>query len=290
MSNADNWQKLVQDPEFNQTLSIVYELNIALIKVLNTREVTLTTLSELKKNIEENHNIAQKVKPGGKVIKAAGSIVSLAGFGLSFFTYGASLGLTGVGSALYGVGEVTCAAIEISGNLAITQRDLKNAQIILDTDREMMENAKKLVDKLANLIRSLEHKYPTIPSNDIKELVRLYASLLISGLQNVYLSKDGVLDIGRAVFSLMKSGSKTGSHTVWSGLSVWKKGLSVAYAVLEVKYLVQEVQEIISLIGEVQDYERIGKSSSEAAQKLEKVIAELEQHRNDLIESLSSDN
>lgn len=289
MSNADNWQKLVQDPEFNQTLSIVYELNIALIKVLNTREVTLTTLSKLKKNIEENHNIAQKVKLGGKVITAAGSVVSLAGFGLSFFTYGASLGLTGVGSALYGVGGVTCAAIEI-GNLAITQRDLKKAQIILDTDREMMENAKKLDDKLANLIRSLEHKYPTIPSNDIKELVRLYASPLISGLYNVYLSKDGVLDIGRAVFSLMKSGSKTGSHTVWSGLSVWKKGLSVAYAVLEVKYLVQEVQEIISLIGEVQDYERIGKSSSEAAQKLEKVIAELEQHRNDLIESLSSDN
>lgn len=282
-SNADNCQKLVQDPEFEQTLSTVYELYIALMKALSTREVTLTNLNKLKKDIEENHNSFQKIKLGGKVITAAGSVLSLAGFGSSFFTFGASLGLTGVGSVLYGVGGVTCAIADI-GNLAMTQQNLKNAQMILDTDREMMESAKKLDDKLANLISSLEHKYPTIPSSDIKKLIRLYATPLMSGLYNVH-----DINIGRATFSLIKSGSKTGSHTVWSGLSFWDKGLSVTYAALDVIYLVKDVQEINSLTWEIRNYEKLGKSSSEAAQKIEEIVAELEQNRNDLIESLSSE-
>ena len=122
----DDCQKLVQDPEFEQTLSTANELNIALIKVLTTREVTLTILNKLKKNIEENHNILQKVKLGGTVTTAAGSVTSLTGFGLSFFTFGTSLALTGVGTALYGIGGVACTGAEISNHI-LTERDLKNA-------------------------------------------------------------------------------------------------------------------------------------------------------------------
>ena len=285
----DDCQKLVQDPEFEQALSTVYELKLALMEVLTTRKVTLTSLNELKTNIEETHNIVQKIKLGGTVITAAGSVISLAGFGLGFFTCGASLVLTGVGSALYGVGGVAHAGAEIS-NIVMTQRDLTNAQLILDTDREMMERAMKLDGKLANLISSLEHKYPTIPSSNVKKMIRLYALPLFSGVHNLHLSKDGVLDIGRAVFSLMESGSKTGSCTMWSGLSVWRKGLSVTYAALDVIYLVLEVQDIISMIREVQEYERTGKSTSEAAQKIDEVIFELEQHRNELMKLMASRN
>ena len=289
MFTIDDCQKLVQDPEFEQALSTAYELNLALMEVLRTREVTLTTLNKLKTNIEETHNIIQKVKIGGTVITAAGSVISLTGFGLSFFTYGASLGLTGVGSALYRVGGVAYAGAEIC-NIVMTQRDLKNAQKILDTDRKMMERAMKLDGKLANLISSLERKYPTIPSSDVKNMIRLYALPLFNVVQNLYLSKDGVMDIGRAVFSLMESGSKTGSGTVWSGLSVRKKRISLSYAALDVMYLVLEVQDIISMIREVQEYERIGKSTSEAAQKLDKVIFELKQHTNEIMELMSLGN
>ena len=72
------------------------------------------TLKKLKNDIEETHNIIQKVKLGETVITAAGSVISLAGIGLSFYTFGASLTLTGVGTALYGVGGVTRVGAEIS--------------------------------------------------------------------------------------------------------------------------------------------------------------------------------
>jgi hypothetical protein len=223
------------------------------------------------------------------VITAAGSVISLTGFGLSFFTLGTSLALTGAGTALYGVGGVICTSAEIT-NVILIQRDLKNAQIVLDMDREVMDSAKKLDDKLAKLIHSLEHKYPTIPSSDIKKLIRLYALPLLNGINCVYQLKDGVLDIGRAIFSPMESVAKTGSRSVWSGLSVWGKGLSVVYAASDVIYLVKEVHDIISMITEIQAYERVGKSASEAAHKLELVIFELEQHKNDLLELVASGN
>jgi hypothetical protein len=248
--------------------------------------VTLTNLKKLKNSVEETHNIIQKVKLGGTIITSTGSVLSLTGFGLSFFTLGTSYALTGAGTALYGVGGVVCAGAEIC-NVILTQRDLNNAQIILDTDREMMDSAKKLDDKLAKLIRSLEHKYPTIPSSDIRKLLMLHARTLINGL---YQSKNGVLDAGKVLFSLMKSVSKTGSHTVWSGLSVWGKGFSVVSAAADVIYLVKQVHDIISMIREIQEYERVGKSASEAAHKLEQVIFELEQHRNDLLELVASGN
>ena len=88
----------------------------------------------------------------------------------------------------------------------------------------------------------------------------------------------------------MESASKTGSGTVWSGLSVWGKGLSVVYAASDVIYLAYEVHNTISMIREIQEYERGGKSASEAAKKLEKVINELEQHRNNLLELMASGN
>lgn len=244
------------------------------------------TLKKVKNDIEETHNIIQKVKLGGTVITAAGSVISLAGFGLSFYTFGASLTLTGVGTALYGVGGATCFGAEIC-NVTLTQYDLNHAQRVLDTDREMMDNAMKLDDKLAKLISSLEHKYPTIPSSDIKKLIRKYALPSFNGIHSVYLSKDGVLEIGKGI---MESTSKTSSRTVWSGLSVWKKGLSVVYAASDVIYLIIEVRDTISMIREIQEYERGGKSASEAAQGLEQVIVELEQHRDDLLELMASGN
>lgn len=142
-------------------------------------------------------------------------------------------------------------------------------------------------DKLAKLISSLEHKYPTIPSSDIKTLIRQHALPILNGIHSVYLSKDGVLEIGKGI---MESASKTGSGTVWSGLSVWGKGLSVVYAASDVIYLAYEVHNTISMIREIQEYERGGKSASEAAKKLEKVINELEQHRNNLLELMASGN
>ena len=107
-----------------------------------------------------------------------------------------------------------------------------------------MDNAMKLDDKLAELTSSLEHKYPTIPSNDIKKLIRQHALPLLNGIHSVYQSKDGVLEIGKGSFPLMESASKTGSCTVWSGLSVWKKGRSVVYPASDVIYLVNEVHDI----------------------------------------------
>ena len=244
--------------------------------------MTLLTLKKLKNDLEETHNVIQKVKVGGTMITATGSVISLAGFGLSFFSFGASLTLTGVGTALYGVGGMTYVSADIS-NVILTQRDLNHAQRLLDTDREMMDNAMKLDDKLAKLISSLEHKYPTIPSSDIKKLIRQHALPLLNGI-------DGVLEIGKGVFPLMKSASKTGSGTVWSGLSVWGKGLSVVYAALDIVYLVKEVYDTISIVREIQEYERGGKSASETVHKLEKVIIELEQHRNDLSELMALGN
>ena len=252
------------------------------MNVLATREVTLANLTKLKQNIEESYNIRQKVKIGGTAITIAASALSLAGLGLSFFTSGTSLVLTGVATALHGAGGVTHAGADIV-YLAVEQRDLKDAQMALDTDREMMESAKKLNDQLANLISSLEHKYPSIPSKDIKELIRLYAPPILNGLYDLHLSKDGIYGIGRAIITLTRSGSKSGSPTVWSGLSVWDKRLSIAYAIADVYYLRQGIQNINSMKGEVQAYETSGKSNSDAAQILEEMIFKLEHHRNELL-------
>ena len=70
----------------------------------------------------------------------------------------------------------------------------------------------------------------------------------------------------------------------------WGKRLNVIYAALDVICLLQKVQDIVSMIREIQEYERIGKSTSKAAQIIEEVIFELKQHRNELMELMALGN
>ena len=288
MGREEDLQNLIDDPQFEQAMTTLNNLNGAIVIVLSTRETTLRNLKKLKREVEESYDKSRKALIGGTTGTVVGSALAITGFGLSFFTFGASLGFTVAGTVLSAAGGVTAAGADI-GYLVVTQHNFKHVQMALDTDREMMEKAKRLNDELATLLDSLAVRYPTIPQEDtftILHQCQRFGKPAAKAMWSGYKLIDGAFDIGKTVATVAgatKAGAKVSHRTVWSGLSTAKKVVGVVGVVFDVVFIPIDLLVMVKAAIDVHKYETQGESNSVAAEEIGKLIKQLEQHRDQLI-------
>ena len=154
--SQDQYQRLIEDPEFKQAGETLNKLDSTVTNLLASRETTLINLRKLKRDVEESYDKSRKARIGGTTATVTGSVLAIVGFGLSFVTFGASLGLTIAGGILAASGGITICGAEL-GYLVVSKKDFQNAQSACDTDREMMKKAPKLSEGLDDNINSLSN-------------------------------------------------------------------------------------------------------------------------------------
>ena len=214
-----------------------------------------------------------------------GSTLAIAGFGLSFVTFGLSLGLTAAGTILSAAGGVTVAGANI-GYLAVSSRSLKHAKMAVETDQEMMEEAKKLNNKLAKIVDSLVEKYPTFTRDDILVMLcncarygKAYAKVLWSGYKIV----DGGFDIGRTIATATGRGASAAARTtVWAGLSTAKQVVNVVGVAMDIVSIPVDLFVMIKASIDVHKFKTTGESNSNVAKKIGGFIKQLEEHQDEL--------
>ena len=210
MGREEDCQNLIDDPQFEQAMTTLSNLTGAIATVLSTRETTLRNLKKLKREVEESYDKSRKVLIGGTMGTVVGLTLISIGTGLSFVTLGASLGFTATGTILCAVGGVTAASADIRHRV-VSQHNFKHVQMALDTDREMMEKAKRLDDELATLLDSLVVRYPTIPQDDISTILhqcQRFGKLAAKAMWSGY---NGAFDIRKTVATVAcatKAGAK----------------------------------------------------------------------------------
>ena len=209
---------LLQDPQLQEAIQIGKEFKSSIESCLAVRDITLENLRKLKHNTEESYDKSRKARIGGTVATITGATLGIVGFGLSFVTFGASLGLMVAGGIIAGAGGVTIGGAEI-GNFAVSKSNLKSAQAACDTDREAMEKAKHLHDRLASCIESLQTKHPRFSEERIRTIVVnmvKYGKSGVKGAYSAYKLIDAAWDVGRNIYTaaeIAKAGAQVGART-----------------------------------------------------------------------------
>ena len=279
MGREEDCQNLIDDPQFKQAMTTLSNLTGAIATVLSTRETTLRNLKKLKREVEESYDKSRKVLIGGTTGTVVGLALISIGTGLSFVTLGASLGFTATGFILFAVGGVTAAGADVRHRV-VSQHNFKHVQMALDTDREMMEKAKRLDDELATLLDSLVVRYPTIPQDDISTILhqcQRFGKLAAKAMWSGYKLIDGAFDIGKTVATVAdvtKAGVK---------VSTAKRVVGVVDVVFDVVSIPINPFVMVKAATDVHKYKTQGESNSAAAEKIGKLIKQLEQHRDQLI-------
>ena len=290
MSRGKEYKKFIEDGEFQEALDTLTDFKTAIRLLLTSRESSIRFLKKLKKEVEESYDKSRKARIGGTVGTVVGSGLAITGFGLSFVTFGASLALTVIGATMSAAGGITLAGADI-GYLVVSQMDLKQAQKVLDVDREMMEKAQKINEKLDKLLESLEEKYPTIPKEGIWQMVRhcwQYGKPAGKALWSGYKLIDGTFDVARTtmtVISAAKTGAKVGGTTLWVGLSTAKRVAGVVGVAFDAVFIPVDLAFMIKAAVDVHKYRETGESNSAVAKTIGDLITKLEQHRDQVIEN-----
>ena len=278
-------EELINDPQFQEAVSTMTDLKTAIRLLLTSRESSIKILQKLKAEVEDSYDKSRKARIGGTVGTVVGSAMAITGFGLSFVTFGTSLVFTVIGASLSAAGGLTLAGADI-GYLVVSQLDLKNAQKVLDVDREMMEKAKKLNEKLVGLLDSLAERFPSIPKADIWQILHQcweYGKPAGKALWHGYKLIDGSTDIARTAVTIAST-AKTGARTtVWAGLSTAKHVANVVGVVLDVVFIPVDLAFMLKASYDVHKYKTTGKSNSAAAKKLGEFITQLEEHRDKVV-------
>lgn len=153
----------------------------------------------------------------------------------------------------------------------------------------MMEEAKKLNDKLAKIVDSLAELYPSLTRESIFAILcncarygDAYARVLWSGYKVV----DATFDTGRTIYTFAGKSAATATRTtVWAGLNTTKQVLSVAGAALDVVTIPIDLYFMIRASIDVHNYKKTGQSNSDIAKQIGGFIQQLEEHRDELIKS-----
>ena len=275
---------LLQDPQLQEAVQIGKELKSSIESCLAVRDITLENLRKLKHNTEESYDKSRKARIGGTVATITGATIGIIGFGLSFVTFGASLGLTVAGGILAGAGGITIGGAEI-GNFAVSKTHLKNAQAACDTDREAMEKAKHLHDRLASCIESLQTRHPRFSEERIRTIVInmvKYGKSGVRGAYSAYQLIDAAWDAGRNIYTaaeIAKAGVQVGTRTVWAGLSTAGRVVSGVTVAFDLIFIPIDLAVLIKSAYDVHKYKRGRGSNSAVAKKIGEFIENLEQNR-----------
>lgn len=279
---------LLQDPQLQEAVQIGNELKSSIEACLAIRDITLENLRKLKHNTEESYDKSRKARIAGTVGTITGATIGVVGFGLSFVTFGASLGLTVAGGILAGAGGVTIGGAEI-GNFAVSKTHLKNAQAACDTDREAMEKAKHLHDRLTSCIESLQTRHPKFSEERIRAIVInmvKYGKSGVKGAYGAYQLIDAAWDVGRNIYTaaeIAKAGVQVSARTAWASLSTAGRVVSGVTVAFDLIFIPIDLAVLIKSAYDVHKYNGgKGTSNSAAAKKIGELIENLEQHQAEL--------
>ena len=277
---------LLQDPQLQEAAEIGEEFKSSIERCLTVRETTLKSLRKLKHETEESYDKSRKARIGGTVATITGATIGIIGFGLGFVTAGIGLVVLGVtGAVIAGAGSVTVGGAEI-GYLAVSQLNIKHAQAACDTDREAMQEAKNLHEKLTSCIESLQKKHPRFSEEDILAMVIKtvkYGVPAAKGMFSSYKLVDAVWEVGRSIFTAVEiatSTTKVGARTAWAGLNTGTRIASSVSVVFDIAVLPIDLIILIKSAYDVHKYKGgKGTSNSAAAEKIGELIKNLEQNK-----------
>ena len=252
------------------------EIRLKIEKLLGVREVTLANLRSLKKDIEESYDKSRKARIAGTTATITGSVLGIVGFGLGFVTFGASMGpgVTILATIIGTSGGVTRAGAEIVYQVVLKGK-LEDANHACSNDRKLMEELGQIGDKFLILLSSLAERYTTKMEN------KSFAPPVIKGAWNTYRLINGFADTGHTIknactIKTAVNVAHVDKVTAWAGFSKTTRVLGVVGVVLNA------VSIPVDLAGLLNDIHK-GTSASECAASVQKLIRDLEKHRDILI-------
>ena len=283
------YRRLIIDPEFEQAVIALQNLLCAISRAIGHREESLTELKQLKEEIEESYDKSRKARIAGSVTSVCGSGLAILGFGLSFVTLGVSLGIAIPGTLMAAAGGITFAGADI-GYFIQSSKNLKKAQRACSADREMINRVRQLHAILNDNVEALARRHSSIPMENIWTVLGFSWNIARPagrGLWNGYKLIDSMFEGGKAVITavdLAKLGGQVGRRALWSGLSTTAKVLGIVGVVFDAALIPVDLAFMIKSAYDVHKYKKTGKSNSNAAAKVGKIISELERNQAQLIE------
>ncbi len=167
--------RLLQDPEFNDAVKILADLEEAVLNRLRVHAAAYKNLEQCKEDTKLSREKGKKAIIGGLVGNVIGGVLMVTGIGLSFVTFGASLGLTIAGSVLSGLGSVTSVGASV-GHKVVANQNKKHATLQVKTTSEitkdLLAETNRLEDSLAKALESLKSRHPNIPEERIWALLK----------------------------------------------------------------------------------------------------------------------
>ncbi len=238
------------------------------LEILSNRDLTIITLKELKREVEESYDKSRKAKIAGSATAITGSVIAIIGFGLIPVTFGGSLALSVAGSVIAGAGGITSGGAAIGYGVAAKRR-LDAAQKACDKDRQGMEKASELVSQLEALLAK---------ANKTSASIRpALFGIVKAGAGGVKIAVYG----GR--------GLKTVVSVARGVVPVAGRAAGIVGAVFNAVLIPIDLAVMIKAANDVHKFKKGGKSNSNAAEKIQKLIDNLEENKAEIKKLMCDD-
>ena len=265
------------DPDMDEGMQTLQDIKLKIEKMLGVRELTLVNLHSLREDIEKSYDKSRKAKIGGTTATITGSILGIVGFGLAFVTFGASLGVAIPGAILTASGGVTVAGAEI-GYQVVSNSKLKEANRACSNDRKLMEELGQLGEEFGKTLSSLAERYETTEEN-VFQLLKIAQP----GAYNTYKFIDGFAGVTRTI-QAAATAVRVGQATARTALVGSTRVFGVAGVVFDAVFIPVDLAVMIKSSYDVHKYKNgEGTSASNHAATVQKLIIDLEKHRDSLI-------
>ena len=239
------------------------------------RLATIECLEEIRDKLKQVCRDVRVSRAGGGATSIVGGVLAVVGLGLIPVTFGGSLALTVVGAVTGVAGGVTSIGA-ILAKIGIYKAKLKEAEEIIEVDKQLSEQVNELGQKLEKIATELQiaHDNPNVTKEEVivsllqgGKLVRMGLAATRMGVSVSHVTKAGST---AAVQGAILAGRITGAAA---------KGVAVAAVggVVSVLILPLDIYELVS-----NAYKLIQNCDSHAVQLLENQLEHLKQERNDL--------
>ena len=126
---------------------------------ITTRKKTIAMLKDLASELDKTRKDVNIAKVTGTSTAVAGGVVAGLGVLASFFTLGAASPLIGLGVAAAASGGATAGGAEIA-DVVISKKKMKDAQRIMDKDKETLEGIDECYPSLVHTAEKISASNP----------------------------------------------------------------------------------------------------------------------------------
>ncbi len=261
------------DPDFIEAVKTIEKIQSTIEELLATREVTLKSLGTLKDSIEKSYDKSRRAKIGGSATAIGGSLLGILGFALAPVTFGASLGLGIAGGVVAAAGGVAIAGAEI-GYTVKSKKKLNKINGKCENDTELMQHLHESGEKLDKLMKLLSERYRTSPDS-LFEL--LHHSTTSSNVLNGFIHTGRIAKTATSTARALLAGTRT----VWASLRPAIRVFGVVSVAIDIVFIPIDIGVLVKSAYDVHKYKK-GKSNSNVAEEIQKLINNLTEHRDKL--------